>query len=139
MQTVPYPIDDLFDMAQAAGIEIGWYPSYLGPRGRHIAAGGVRAILLSPKLKESAMRLRCALAHELGHHLAGYYGTPLSLARDEAAATRWAQDLLLPDDWVWPRLRMTPGELADEADVYEIWVRERLARLKMDRRASCVG
>lgn len=74
------------------------------------------------------MRLRCTLAHELGHHFTGTVGNwALSgEGRGDARADRWAQRLVLPDWWLWPRRTELPGKLADESGVYQIWVEARL-------------
>ena len=128
--TVPVPVETLFDLADAHGVCVEWYPDPRCPRGEYMVVDREPVILLSPKLKDSPMRLRCALAHELGHHFAGSFWERVGgEMRDERRADRWAQDLLLPLSWLGERLWMAAGELADEAGVYQRWVEARLRRL----------
>lgn len=126
---VPVPIERLFTIAARAGVCVDWYPSTPCPRGCYVRVDGQALILLSPALRDSPMRLRCALAHELGHHFVGT-GGPLSLIKDEAGADRWARQLLLPEDWVIDHRHLSPGEMAEEAGVYQMWVEERLREIQ---------
>lgn len=122
--TIPYPVDELFALADAQDVEIHWYPLDESPRGRYFLAGGPGGrglIFLSPALRRDPVQLRCVLAHELGHHFVG----PSDLRAD-----RWAQELLLPNDWLLSRTHwMHLGELAEEAGVYPLWVEHRLMDL----------
>lgn len=129
--TIPVPIDALFELAEREGIRVEWYPDPMCPRGRYIIVRGTPVILLSPRIREDPMRLRCTLAHELGHHFTGTVGNWClhGHEKDDARADRWAQRFLLPDWWLWPRRTQPPGELAEESGVYQIWVEARLKEL----------
>src|SRR5690606_16653794 len=97
--------DTLFGLAESEGVRVEWYPDPRCPRGRYIIVGDTPVILLSPQLKQNPMRLRCTLAHELGHHFTGTVGDWALHGRgkDDTRADRWAQRLVLPDWWLLPR------------------------------------
>lgn len=128
---VPYPVDELFALADAQDIEIHWYPFDESPRGRYFLAGGPggqSAIFLAPALRRNPVDLRCVLAHELGHHFEGL---------SDYRADRWARTILIPDKWLLAHARwMSLGELAEEAGVYPVWVEHRLMDLGICQRLA---
>ncbi len=128
---IPYPIEDLVDLATVHNVELIWYPQESAPRGRYVARNGVHVIFLSPILQRSEMRLRCTLAHELGHHSTGAGGERIDgEVRDEARADRWARRLLMPDEWMLDRLTWPVWEIAEHAGVLQSWAEARLADME---------
>ncbi len=123
---VPYPIHRLWALVEREGIEVVWYPDETYPRGRYCIANNCPFIFLNPFVQSTTMRLRTTLAHELGHHFAGFGSG--GDTRDDERAMRWAYELVLPYWWIRKRLDWEPWRIAEEADVYQEWV---VARLKM--------
>lgn len=124
---IPYPIPRLFAMAERLRVRVSWYPLECVSRADYIERGTARLIMLSPFLMHDHMRLRCTLAHELGHYHTGIGPDP---GRDEARADRWAQELAVPDWWLIPRAHENLWELAEQAEVYQCWIEDRLRQLK---------
>jgi len=124
---IPCPIDGLFDLAAQLGVRIKWYPCDSCPRGKYKSIDGINIIFLSPILRRSEMRLRCTLAHELGHHVTGVGAEAIGGdIRDEARARRWARHLLMPDEWIRERLDLPVWEIAEQAGVYQEWAAARI-------------
>lgn len=121
---IPFPVDRLWSMIAAERISIIWYPDNHYPRGRYCVVNGHPFLFLSPFVKSTTMRLRCSLAHELGHHFAGFGSG--NEERDDERAMRWAYDLVLPHWWLNKRLHWELWRIAEEADVYQEWVEAQL-------------
>jgi hypothetical protein len=128
---IPYPVEDLMELAALHNVRLGWYPDENCPRGRYVSKGGVHVIFLSPILRRSEMRLRCTLAHELGHAVTGCGAEPIGGdARDEARAMRWARRLLMPDEWMVQQVGRTAWEICEDAGVYQLWAEARIEEME---------
>jgi Zn-dependent peptidase ImmA (M78 family) len=128
---VPYPIDGLYKLAADMGVIVAYYPHTSCPRGRYIETmDGIKVICLNPQLQHDEMRMRCTLAHELGHPATGVGAERIQGdMRDEARARRWARRLLLPDEWMCKHLTLPAYEIAAAAGVYDTWAKARLRDL----------
>jgi Zn-dependent peptidase ImmA (M78 family) len=77
------------------------------------------------------MRLRCTLAHELGHAVTGCGAEPIGGdQRDEARAMRWARRLLMPGEWMLERVGRTAWEICEDAGVYQRWAEARIEEME---------
>lgn len=128
---IPYPVEDLMELATRHNVRLAWYPNESCPRGRYVTRNGVHAIFLSPILRRSDMRLRCTLAHELGHAVTGCGAEPIGGdGRDEARAMRWARRLLMPDEWMLGQAGRTAWEICEDAGVYQLWAEARIEEME---------
>ncbi len=84
-----------------------------------------------------AVRQRCALAEELGHHVLGHRPNPdpTETARLEYRARKWAAQALLPVELLAAELDGDPmAEAAERLNVTEGILRRRLETLPEDER-----
>lgn len=128
---IPYPVEALMELAAQQSVRLVWYPHDNHPRASYISVDDLHIIALSPSLCRSQRDLRCAFAHELGHHVMGVGGERIGgEARDEARADRWARRLLMPDAWMIERLTWSAWEICEGAGVGQSWAQERLAEME---------
>lgn len=128
---IPCPIEALMELARVHNVTLVWYPDEMCHRGRYVTRNGVHVIFLSPILRRSEMRLRCTLAHELGHHVTGCGAEPIGGdVRDEARAMRWARRLLMPDEWMLRQIGRTAWEICEDAGVYQLWAEARIEEME---------
>lgn len=101
------PTGYLFDLAESEGITIVWHQfSHIDGLYVHTPSLASPVIALSNALHNQERRLRCVLAHELGHHfktaghpiIAASSTSCIDVRRNELRATRWAVSLLVPTD-----------------------------------------
>jgi hypothetical protein len=129
--TIPYPVEALMELATQQNVRLVWYPHDNHPKATYISIGDLHVIALSPGLRQSQRDLRCAFAHELGHHVTGVGGERIGgEARDEYRAMRWARRLLLPDEWMLDHLTQPSWEICEEAGVLQSWAEERLIEME---------
>ena len=101
------PTHFLFQLAEYEGIAIEWREMH-HVQGIYIHAPGAYkpVIALSNTLHTQERKLRCVLAHELGHHFttSGHYiiaansTSSIYATKNENLATKWAVNLLIPTD-----------------------------------------
>ena len=101
------PTHFLFQLADYEGIAIEWRDMH-HVQGIYIHAPGAYkpVIALSNTLHTQERKLRCVLAHELGHHFttSGHYiiaansTSSIYATKNENLATKWAVNLLIPTD-----------------------------------------
>ena len=101
------PTHFLFQLAEYEGIAIEWREMH-HVQGIYIQAPGAYkpVIALSNTLHTQERKLRCVLAHELGHHFttSGHYiiaansTSSIYATKNENLATKWAVNLLIPTD-----------------------------------------
>lgn len=101
------PTHFLFQLADYEGIAIEWRDMH-HVQGIYIHAPGAYkpVIALSNTLHTQERKLRCVLAHELGHHYttSGHYiiaansTSSIYATKHENLATKWAVNLLIPTD-----------------------------------------
>lgn len=101
------PTHFLFQLAEYEGIAIEWRDMH-HVQGIYIHAPGAYkpVIALSNTLHTQERKLRCVLAHELGHHfttagnhiIAASKTTSVYATKNELRATKWAVNFLIPTD-----------------------------------------
>lgn len=101
------PTHFLFQLADYEGIAIEWRDMH-HVQGIYLYTPGVYkpVIALSNTLHTQERKLRCVLAHELGHHFttSGHYiiaansTSSIYATKNENLATKWAVNLLIPTD-----------------------------------------
>lgn len=137
------PTTRLFFIAENEKITIEWTNfSSLEMQGVYVVDPAVRSpiIGLSKTLEANERKLRCVLAHELGHHFrtAGKWITAacqmdkLLIAKIDREADDWALDTLVPSKSFVTRLRggMCVTELADSFFVTEEFILMKLKQLE---------
>ena len=137
------PTSKLFSVAQKENITIEW-TNFSSPEMQGIyvvdPAVGSPIIGLSKTLEANERKLRCVLAHELGHHFrtAGKWITAacqmdkLLIAKIDRKADDWALDTHIPSkQFVTKMIRgMSKADLADPFFVTEGFARKKLEQLK---------
>jgi len=137
------PTSKLFSVAQEESITIEW-TNFSSPEMQGIyvvdPAVGSPIIGLSKTLEANERKLRCVLAHELGHYFrtAGKWITAacqmdkLLIAKIDREADDWALDTLLPSKGFVTRLKggMCVSGLADSFFVTEEFVIKKLKQLE---------
>lgn len=58
------------------------------------------------------------------------YVSTLASSRDDARADRWAQDFLIPDEWLLANLHRPVWDLAAECEVYDEWIKAKMERIR---------
>lgn len=101
------PTHFLFQLAEYEGITIEWRDMH-HVQGIYLYTPGAYkpVIALSNTLHTQERKLRCVLAHELGHHFttSGHYiiaansTSSIYATKNENLATKWAVNLLIPTD-----------------------------------------
>lgn len=137
------PTTRLFFIAENEKITIEW-TNFSSPEMQGIyvvdPAVGSPIIGLSKTLEANERKLRCVLAHELGHHFrtAGKWITAacqmdkLLIAKIDREADDWALDTLMPSKLFVTKLigGMSIADLADAFFVTEGFARKKLEQLK---------
>ena len=137
------PTHFLFQLAEYEGIAIEWRDMH-HVQGIYIHAPGAckPVIALSNTLHTQERKIRCVLAHELGHHFltAGHHAIAASTtnriyaSKNEHLATKWAVNLLVPTDVFLECINdgMDFYELVDYFYVLPDWIRFKSDLIKLD-------
>ncbi len=141
------PTHFLFQLAEYEGIAIEWRDMH-HVQGIYIHAPGAYkpVIALSNTLHTQERKLRCVLAHELGHHFttSGHYiiaansTSSIYATKHENLATKWAVNLLIPTDVFLQCIKdgMRAPCLVDYFYVTYDFVRLKREFMKLDERYS---
>jgi len=141
------PTHFLFQLSEYEGIAIEWRDLH-HIKGIYTYTPGMArpVIVLSTTLHTQERKLRCVLAHELGHHYetAGHHiiaasGTSSVYAtKNEHLATKWAVNLLVPTDVFIQRIKdgMDGHQLADYFHVTHDFIKLKGELIKLDERQS---
>jgi Zn-dependent peptidase ImmA (M78 family) len=137
----------LYQLAEYEGIAIEWRDMH-HVQGIYIHAPGAYkpVIALSNTLHTQERKLRCVLAHELGHHFttSGHYiiaansTSSVYATKHENLATKWAVNLLIPTDVFLQCIKdgMRAPCLVDYFYVTYDFVRLKREFMKLDERYS---
>lgn len=141
------PTHFLFQLADYEGIAIEWRDMH-HVQGIYIHAPGAYkpVIALSNTLHTQERKLRCVLAHELGHHFttSGHYiiaanrTSYIYASKNEHLATKWAVNYLIPTDDFLQCIKdgMRAPCLVDYFYVTYDFVRLKSEFMKLDERYS---
>lgn len=141
------PTRFLFQLAEYERITIEWHDfTHIDALYTYTPEMPAPIIAISNSLHTHERKLRCVLAHELGHHFltAGHHiiaasGTSSVYAtKNEHLATKWAVNLLVPTDVFIQRIKdgMDGQQLADYFHVTHDFIKFKSELIKVDERQS---
>jgi Zn-dependent peptidase ImmA (M78 family) len=137
------PTRFLFQLAEYERITIEWHDfTHIDALYTYTPEMPAPIIAISNSLHTHERKLRCVLAHELGHHFltAGHHAIAASTtnriyaSKNEHLATKWAVNLLVPTDVFLECINdgMDFYELVDYFYVLPDWIRFKSDLIKLD-------
>ncbi len=140
----------LFQLAEFEGIAIEWHRfNHMDALYMYTPSIPKPVIALSKTLQTQERKLRCVLAHELGHHFetAGHHiiaansTSSVYATKNELLATKWAVNLLVPTDVFIQRIKdgMDGQQLADYFHVTDDFIKFKSELIKVDERQSDIA
>ena len=135
------PTEDLFRLIEDEGIILRYYELPGGRVGLYVHLENLKYphIFIDPSIIRNEVEFRAVLAHELGHHftLGGLHaikcqGEYLMKSIWERRADRWAIDYMVRESDVLKLYRKgyEVWEMAEKLIVPEIWVKDKVGRMK---------